>query len=102
MKKNTKNENNSVIFTIQPDTVSDMDGSDDQVHLKIANQIVDIIKTTNTQGYSIGLEGQWGSGKSTVLNLINKSLENEESTFLFYIDAWVHEGDFLRRVFLEK
>ena len=103
-EKNTENENekDSVIFTIQPDTVSDLDESDDQVHLKIANQIVDIIKTTNTQGYSIGLEGQWGSGKSTVLNLINKSLENEESTFLFYIDAWAHEGDFLRRVFLEK
>jgi predicted KAP-like P-loop ATPase len=52
---------------------------------------------------TVGLEGEWGAGKSTVIRLLQEKLkaERQDKTFVFYIDAWEHEGDHLRRVFLE-
>ena len=49
-------------------------------------------------GHAIALEGTWGSGKSTVVKLLAKKLEGK----VFEFDAWAHEDDPLRRVFLER
>ena len=63
----------------------------------------EIISANPKEGLTIGLEGEWGSGKSTVVKLLQEKLKENKSnrTFVFYIDAWEHEGDHLRRVFLE-
>lgn len=69
-------------------------------HEKLANAILNLIET-EAGGKTIGLEGEWGSGKSTVINLLkNKLIENEESEVVLF-DAWAHQGDPLRRSFLE-
>ena len=51
---------------------------------------------------NIGLEGSWCSGKSTVIEILGNKLgkNNEEKNLLIKFDAWEHEGDRLRRVFL--
>lgn len=43
---------------------------------------------------TIGLFGNWGSGKSTVLNLIDKkiSAENNKKVVSIFINAWMFEG----------
>ena len=51
-------------------------------------------------GRSIALVGDWGSGKSTVVELLKKQLSNTQ-THLFIYDAWAHQGDSLRRAFLD-
>ncbi|MBU0800479.1 MAG: KAP family NTPase, partial [Alphaproteobacteria bacterium] len=56
---------------------------------------------------AIGLEGQWGSGKSTVINLANNQLmarsDTEDQKFLlFTFDLWEHQSDDFRRAFLEE
>ena len=81
-------EQKELIFPILSDAVNNTDESPDQVHESIAKKISNIINSPNDQGYSIGLEGKWGSGKSTVLNLINKKLtaentETEKKNFIF-------------------
>ena len=50
----------------------------------------------------IALEGGWGSGKTTVINLLRKELVREEKVTLLSLNAWAHEGDPLRRTFLES
>ena len=50
----------------------------------------------------IALEGGWGSGKTTVVNLLRKYLQNEKNVTVFSFDAWAHEGDPLRRTYLES
>ena len=45
----------------------------------------------------------WGSGKTTVVNLLRKSLEHRARDYaIITFDAWAHQGDPLRRTFLES
>lgn len=49
----------------------------------------------------IGVEGSWGSGKSNVVHMIGKQLE-EEGYYTFTYDAWGHQEDLQRRSILES
>jgi hypothetical protein len=71
-------------------------------HKRIAQSIRELI-TTENGGKAIALVGSWGGGKSTVINLLRprEKTENDDLA-VFVFDAWVHEGDPLRRTFLEK
>lgn len=75
-------------------------------HSKIAEVLAQFI-INNDQGHAIGLEGTWGSGKSAVLSFLNDLLNDENQKTdhaheLFVFDAWAHEGDELRRSFLDE
>ncbi len=66
-------------------------------HDRVANAISHMINNEEG-GIAIALEGTWGSGKSTVVKL----LDSQTTDNLFIFDAWAHEGDPLRRVFIES
>ena len=93
----------TVQFKVLSDNCSAEDLLDDRTHQRIADKLYEIISANSKEGLTIGLEGEWGSGKSTVVKLLQEKLKENKSnkTFVFYIDAWEHEGDHLRRVFLE-
>jgi predicted transcriptional regulator len=69
-------------------------------HQKVADAIAELVRNEEG-GKAIALIGPWGSGKSTIVNLLRKKLEEREDTFVFVFDAWAHRGDPLRRSFLE-
>jgi hypothetical protein len=76
-------------------------------HQAIAKAISDLI-STESGGRAVALAGKWGSGKSTVVKLLTDSLLRQEKGAgqpeieIFVFDAWTHEGDPLRRSFLER
>src|SRR5947209_6023166 len=70
-------------------------------HQTVADVIASMIREQKTEGVSIGLEGSWGSGKTTVIKLLREALKNDRNVRLIEFDAWAHEGDPLRRTFLE-
>ena len=69
-------------------------------HAPIADAVHELI-TTERGGRTIGLEGTWGSGKSTVVRLVADRLDGPDS-YVAVFDAWAHENDPLRRSFLDK
>lgn len=73
-------------------------------HRQLANAIADLIRTEEG-GKAIALEGGWGSGKSSVIEMLRAVLSDEATSAakvqVHVFDAWSHEGDPLRRVFLE-
>lgn len=92
-------------------------------HQRVAQAIADIINSKESTSVTrtacpcktqagvvcIGLEGGWGSGKSSVIRLLSDILEPEDDRenpnsdcAVFIFDAWAHQGDPLRRTFLEK
>jgi hypothetical protein len=73
-----------------------------KAHRRIADAIAEIVES-EPGGNAIGLEGDWGSGKSTIVSLVCRRLSTvPSSTHAFVFDAWAHQGDPLRRTFLEK
>lgn len=88
-------------FTILHENVASSDAFEDKTHEKAAHNIYRAIKSS-CQAATIGLEGGWGSGKSTVVNLLKRELDSDKHATLTYLfDAWAHDGDPLRRIFLE-
>ncbi|MBI1813611.1 MAG: hypothetical protein HYR72_01395 [Deltaproteobacteria bacterium] len=70
-------------------------------HHRVAAALADLVRSEDG-GRSVGIEGGWGSGKTTVVNLLSAELTNEADITLLPFDAWAHQGDPLRRTFLES
>ena len=68
-------------------------------HEKVAKAINDLI-TNEEGGKTIGLEGPWGSGKSTVVGMVRDQFESLDQVVVTF-DAYEHEGDPLRVAFLD-
>lgn len=66
-------------------------------HSAIASSLAELI-LQNDEGRCVALQGAWGSGKSTVLNMLRGSLEDKAEVFEF--DTWSNQGDPLRFSFL--
>ena len=90
-------------FRILNEEASVRDDFAHKTHERIAKSISQIM-TSGNSGQTIGLEGPWGCGKSTVVKLLKNMLRDADDNKFEYIyfDAWAHEGDPLRRVFLES
>ena len=72
-------------------------------HNRVAHSIVEVLQT-ESGGRSIGLEGGWGAGKSTIVKLTsNKLRQTKDCDYrVIEFDIWAHQDDPLRRTFLEK
>jgi hypothetical protein len=88
-----------------PTTVlSDSPTTDDSFgHKAVAHAIADLI-TTTVGGKAVALTGSWGSGKSSVIEILASELRstNDAATETLVFDAWAHQGDPLRRSFLQQ
>jgi hypothetical protein len=83
------------------DEPADVDTFD--VHSRVAGAIVDVVRD-QPQVKTIGLLGGWGSGKSTVVNLVRARLAegpDDERVRCFVYDTWIRQSDPPRRAFLE-
>lgn len=99
---NFKSDLTSESLSCRTNFIADDPTTEDEFgpHMRIAQTISAVINEKNSTGLSIGLEGSWGAGKSTVIKILRNLLApNKEVTFIIY-DAWAHEGDPLRRTFL--
>jgi energy-coupling factor transporter ATP-binding protein EcfA2 len=71
-------------------------------HQRVANAINSVIDASDKHNV-IGLLGAWGSGKSTVVKLLEGMLATSPTpTLVFTYDAWLHQSDPPRRAFLER
>lgn len=78
---------------------ADNETSEDLLGFKVhADLLVDVIKDDKVLPVTIGVFGDWGSGKSSILKIIEKELKGEkedalnEGTLVLYFNGWVFEG----------
>ena len=72
-------------------------GKDKLYHEVYAEMLKEIL-ISNKPGISIGLFGKWGSGKSTIINLLKQLLPERYKVVIF--NAWKARGDSIRRQLL--
>jgi hypothetical protein len=70
-------------------------------HLGIAENLKQIVSTCPLP-FTIGLFGRWGTGKTSILNILKGQLTKEKNIPVVIFDVWKHEGDALRRTFLRE
>ena len=82
--------------------LEDIPTKDDELdsHWKIADAIKNLIESEEG-GKAIAIKGDWGSGKSSIIKMLNKNTRSKNIE-VFEYDNWSHEGDPLRRAFLEE
>lgn len=69
-------------------------------HEGIVKTLSKIVKNS-PEAFTIGLYGDWGSGKSTIACSLKDSLAKDDIPLIIF-DVWKHEGDALRRTFLSS
>ena len=73
-------------------------------HKGIAQKIAHILRGDECK--IIGIDGEWGSGKSNLVSLIQKQLNDTEGKskpfVTFVYDVWGHQTDLQRRTILEE
>ncbi|MFC1491026.1 P-loop NTPase fold protein [Nitrospinota bacterium] len=87
-------------FLSDEPTNSDFFGGHRNTALAIKNIIAE-----KDSGKIIGIFGSWGSGKSTVIKILQEEIDNsdlKDSISIFVFDAWTHQKDPIRRSFLEN
>ncbi|MDA3905605.1 MAG: P-loop NTPase fold protein [Bacteroidales bacterium] len=85
-------ENKSIFLTDSPNIEQDSF----QVHTNIAETLYDILTKHNVSknSFTIGLFGEWGSGKSFIINkLYERIKKNKDKNITYlYIDIWKYSG----------
>lgn len=74
---------------------ADNETSDDLLGFKVhADLIVDVINDDDVLPVTIGVFGDWGSGKSSILKIVEKELigNAKDGTLVLYFNGWVFEG----------
>ena len=70
------------------------------IHQRVADLLCEVIekitKDNEEKKNAIGLFGTWGSGKSTVINLLKQKRGNR----IFIFDSWSYKDEFIKRAFL--
>mgnify|MGYP000946733573 FL=1 len=73
-----------------------------KTHEKTAEQITQKILSSETS-LMIGIDGGWGSGKSNLIQMIEKRVQERDAKAIFFTyDAWGHQNDMPRRAMLEE
>ncbi|WPO41829.1 P-loop NTPase fold protein [Tardiphaga sp. 42S5] len=74
-------------------------------HERVARVIARVIQSS-VQTRVVGILGPWGSGKSTIVRLVEGKLGqpdlDNKKTFFFTYDTWLHQNDPPRRSFIES
>lgn len=83
---------------------SDKESSEDYLNFGEVSQLaVDVLTTENMLPVSIGIFGNWGAGKSSLLKLIEQKLEQDDKDWIVInFDSWLYQGyDDARAALLE-
>ena len=57
----------------------------------LAEQVVEISKDDNLSPATIGVYGDWGSGKSSLMKMVKKSLDTDKNTLTVEFNGWLFE-----------
>lgn len=61
-------------------------------HRGIASAIANLVREKHLLPVTIGVHGDWGSGKSTVLEMVREELKDEGPIAILFFNGWLFQG----------
>ncbi|MCY3542153.1 MAG: P-loop NTPase fold protein [Gammaproteobacteria bacterium] len=69
----------------------------------ISQTVVELLKTSRDRPLTVGVHGDWGAGKSSVLKMIEAEFSTDESVAVLWFNGWMFEGfDDAKTVMIES
>ena len=73
--------------------VADNETSVDLLYYEaVAKTIVRIVSEKSDEPLSVGVHGDWGAGKSSVLMMVEEACENDDKTLCIRFNGWLFQG----------
>ncbi len=83
-----------------PDHETEIDYLNCQV---ISQTVVELVQDNRTRALTVGIHGDWGAGKSSILKMIESKLESDEEVAVLWFNGWTFEGfDDAKTVLIEN
>lgn len=92
LQEPSKQEFRSLLIWLKTDTPVQRTSSDRFEHTSIAGRIARRLRGDSEQRPTIGVVGPYGSGKTSIANIVNEELEGENRICLVQISAWPYEN----------
>ncbi len=58
----------------------------------ISKTVSEVLRTNRTRPLTIGIHGDWGAGKSSILRMIESDLSTDKSVAVLWFNGWTFEG----------
>ncbi len=58
----------------------------------VSRAVVEILKESRKRAITVGVHGDWGAGKSSVLKMVETQLAGDGSVACLWFDGWAFEG----------
>ena len=72
---------------------SDNETAVDLIGFRVHSDLIgDVVTDANLLPVTLGVFGDWGSGKTSIMRMLEKQLGDNEDVAVVYFDAWLFEG----------
>src|SRR5436190_11656802 len=72
---------------------SDNETVEDLIGFRVHSELIaDVVTDPKLLPVTLGVFGDWGSGKTSIMKMLQKQLAEDENIAVLYFDAWLFEG----------
>jgi KAP family P-loop domain len=58
----------------------------------VSRTVVDLLHGNRAQALTVGIHGDWGAGKSSILKMVERDLAKDKSVACLWFNGWAFQG----------